>query len=231
MATGKRKSPSCERDEDIYGSNQKRQCVAIEEHPENFLAPNSNNHHSEDKPHGPTLKKSRDQRIRKSHLLKTQISELNKEIEKLREERAADRKELEQQRKIADSLSNQINDRKYLVTKDSLVKELQAELVRERESHSHAVHHQDISLQDMRRERDQYINRNRQLERMCSQYEQTLKDLRQRYDHKIHMYRRQIHAAYVEMDRELEQSFANKRMRYYDALNKRLEQMIDNKNA
>lgn len=221
----------CAGDEDVYGSNQKRQCVAIEEHPENFSAPDSDNHHSEDKPQIPILKKSRDQRIRKSHLLKTQISKLNKEIEKLREERAADRKELEQQRKIADSLSNQINDRKYLVTKDSLVKELQAELVRERESHSHAVHHQDISLEDMRRERDQHIDRNRQLERMCSQYGQALEDLRQEYDHKMHMYRRQILAAYVEMDKELEQKLANKRMRCYDALNRRLEQMLDNKNT
>ena len=143
-------------------------------------------------------------------------------------EKAADRKELEQQRKIADSLSDQINDRKYLVTEDSLAKELQAEIVRERESHTHAVLRQDLSHRDTRAERDDLMNRNRQLQRMCSQYRQALENLRQQYDHKMHMFRHHILAAYVEMDRELEQKLSNKRLRCYDALNRHLEQMIEN---
>lgn len=205
--------------------------VVIGEHSENFPALQLDGHHSEDKPHVTMSKQSRDQRRRKSRLLKTQVSRLTEEIENLREERAADRKELEQHRKIADSLFNQINDRKYLVTKDSLVKELQAEIVREREFHTHAVLRQDISLREMRRERDDYIDRNRQLERMCVQSAQALEDLRQKCDHKMHVYRHQILAAYRDMDKELEQKLANKRLRCYNALNRHLEQMLDNKNT
>ncbi|KAH0372182.1 hypothetical protein KCU65_g1364, partial [Aureobasidium melanogenum] len=231
MATEKRKSPSHEQDEDVHGNSQKRQRVPTEEHPDNFSAPQFNGHHSEDKPQIAISKKSRDQRRRENRILKTQISELNKEIAKLREERAADRKELEEQRRIANSLSDQINDKKYLVTKDSLVKELRAEMLRERESHTHAVLRQDISLREMRRERDECIDRNRQLEHMCVQSAQALASLRQEYDHKMHIYRRQILAAYVETDKELERQLSNKRVRCYEALDKNLEKMLDNINT
>lgn len=196
-------------DEEVDDCNSKRQCVSPGEHLEKPSDPHLSNHQSESKTPNAIPRSSRDQRRRDSRLLKIQVSQLNQEIERLKNERAADCKELEEQKRIANSLSDQINDRKSLVTKESMVKELQTEVDRERRiSEHHRRHYDNLAREGLAyslRQTRVINSRNRKLE----EHNQLLKELRQQHDHEKQAFLYRVDTISSEMARRLDEGIAN----------------------